>query len=135
MRLSRFWATLAVSMALATPVMAADMAKTRDPDVKITKIHDSIGITADEEAAWKPLAEIMRSNAKSNQAMYEALKANNSARGAIDKFKAQKALATQRVDHLTVLIPAMEKLYAVLTPAQRPLADAAFAPSRRQKAP
>jgi len=136
MRLDRLLIVSTVCALLAVPALAAEKRAPVDPQVRVTKIHDAIGITAAEESAWAPVADILLADAKAMSDLYKGMKGKIGAKAKVstlERLKAQQAVATARQDHLAKLIPAVEKLYTVLTPEQQALADAAFAPQKRRK--
>ena len=133
MRFNRLLIVSSLCAMLAVPALAAEPRPPFDPVVQITKLHDTIGITAAEESVWAPVADILLANAKANHDRFHQWKDKAGSKdkvSAVDRLKKEQILASARVDELAKLGPAVEKLYAALTPAQQALADAAFAPHR-----
>ena len=94
---------------------------------RITSLHKSLKITADQEPAWAVVALVMRDNVKAMQALYATREADSSTKTtAVDALKSYQALAQAHVDGLKNLIPAFETLYGTMPPDQKAIADRVF---------
>jgi protein CpxP len=108
---------------------AADATETKAETLeqRITNLHASLKITADEEANWNGVAQAMRENA----AAMEKLAAEKAAKDpasltAVDDLKNYEAFAQAHVAGLKNLITAFETLYKVMPAAQKKNADEVF---------
>lgn len=99
----------------------------------IARLHDKIGITAAEEPKWSAVADIYRANAKAMKDLRAQYGKNRTGETAVDRLKAQQAYAGARQDYLNHLLPAVQDLYTVLTPAQQAIADQALSPTRNKR--
>jgi hypothetical protein len=112
-----------------TPVAAADAAKTAKLDhieKRISSLHGKLHITAAQETQWATVAQAMRDNAESMDALIKDRSANAEAMTAIDSLRSYQKLAEAHEDGLKKFIPAFQSLYDKMSKDQQKTADAAF---------
>jgi hypothetical protein len=122
---------VAPSVAFAADKMTAvDKAEAQKPidhaEERIKEIHAKLHITADQEAKFGKLADVMRDNAKSMSEAVEKREAAEKTTSAIDDLKAYQAIAQAHADGLKELVPAFETLYSGLSDTQKKEADELF---------
>jgi len=121
----------------AAPATAATAVQSKAETVedRITSLHDSLKITAAEEANWKAVAVVMRANA----AAMEKLVTNKGAKDpatltAVDDLKNYETFAQAHVTGIKKLIKAFDTLYSAMPAAQKKIADDVFLRSGREHA-
>jgi len=130
----RAFAALLLLSAVAAPAyVLADMDKTESSaamddrvEARIKELHSKLGITADQEAKWKDVTEVMRDNAATVRPMIEARMHNESTRSAIDDLKSYAKIADAHADGIKKFASAFEPLYDSMPEAQKKIADALF---------
>ena len=113
----------------ATPVATEDAAKTSPSDrieKRISDLHGKLRITAAQETQWTAVAQAMRDNAKTMDALIKDRSANAGAMTAMDSLRSYEKLADAHEDGLKKFIPAFQSLYDKLSADQQKAADAAF---------
>jgi hypothetical protein len=113
----------------ATPVAAEDMAKTAklgNLEKRISNLHDKLHITAAQETQWTAVAQTMRDNAESMDALIKDRSANAGAMTAMDSLRSYQKLAEAHEDGLKKFIPAFQSLYDQMSADQQKAADTAF---------
>jgi Spy/CpxP family protein refolding chaperone len=90
---------------------------------RLREVHDQLGITQAQQPQWEALVGTLRDNAAAMRAD-PAVQAIRSGRlDAVQELRAAADLARQRADAMQRTLPAVEALYAVLSPEQRQVAD------------
>lgn len=111
-----------VVLAQAQPgAAAAPGSPTQRVEATITQLHQKLQITPAQEAPFKALANVMRANARAMPS--PPATANPSA---VDDLRGAIRDGEQEVAGLKRLLPALDALYAAMTPAQKKTADAVF---------
>jgi hypothetical protein len=97
----------------------------RPPDVEasIASLHQRLQITPAQEAPFNAVASLIRANARAAATTPHEPPANASA---VDELRAEIQYDEVELAGLKRLLPALEALYANLSPVQRQAADAAF---------
>ena len=97
----------------------------RPPDVEtsIASLHQRLQITPAQEALFGAVANVLRGNARAEASSPHQPPANASA---VDELRAEIQYDEVELAGLRRLLPALEALYASLSPAQRQAADATF---------
>jgi len=97
----------------------------RAPDVEasIASLHQRLQITPAQEAPFGAVANVLRANARAEASAPHQPPPNASA---VDDLRAEIQYDEIELGGLKRLLPALEALYASLTPAQRQAADATF---------
>jgi hypothetical protein len=94
---------------------------------RIHSLHRALKITADEDAAWTPVAQAMRDNAAAMQKLVaeRVARAPHSA-SAVDDLTSYETFAQAHVDGLKNLITAFGSLYDTMPDSQKKVADHVF---------
>jgi hypothetical protein len=106
-------------------VMLAQARPNPPPDVEasIAGLHQRLQITPAQESAFSAVANVLRGNARAEASAPHQPPANASA---VDELRAEIQYDEVELAGLKKLLPALEALYASLSPAQRQAADATF---------
>ncbi len=107
----------------ARPMMLAQAPGAPAPSVEanIAELRQRLQITPAQESQFNALANIMRENARTMPAAPPPQNVS-----AIEGLRLAIRYAQQDLEGMKRLLPAMQSLYAVLTPAQRQAADQVF---------
>jgi Spy/CpxP family protein refolding chaperone len=126
----------AASVVAPSVAFAADNLTTEDKaamqkpidhaEARIKEIHEELHITADQEAKFGKLADVMRANARDMSDAVEKREMAEKTASAIDDLKAYQKIAQAHADGLKDLVPAFEGLYGVLSDSQKKEADQLF---------
>ena len=106
-------------------VMLAQARPAPPPNVEasIASLHQRLQITPAQEAPFGAVANAIRANARAEATAPHQPAANASA---VDELRAEIQYDEMELAGLKKLLPALEALYASLSPAQRQAADSAF---------
>lgn len=113
----------------ATPVATGSPAQIAPLDrveKRISDLHSKLRITPAQEPQWTAVAQAMRDNAKSMDALIKERSANSKTMTALDNLRSYEKLADAHEDGLKKLIPAFQALYDTMSDDQKKSADAAF---------
>ncbi len=123
---------------------AAKMAPSTGPKVKsasvdriedrITDLHNKLHVTADQDALWNNMAQVMRENGKKMRDGVTERSAKLKTMNAVDDLRSYQMITDEHADGLKRLIPAFEALYAKMTPTQQKNADRVFGEEQRHAA-
>ncbi len=131
--MSPAWAADTPAPAARMPAAAAATeAKADTVEQRITSLHASLKITADQETKWTAVAHAMRENAVAMEKMVtenKAIPANTMT--AVDDLKKYQKFAQAHVDGLKNILASFETLYAAMPDAQKKVADGVFEMSGR----
>ena len=94
-----------------------------DVETSIASLHQRLQITPAQEAPFSAVANVLRANARAEATATQQPPANTSA---VDELRAEIHYDEIELAGLKRLLPALEALYASLSPAQRQAADATF---------
>jgi LTXXQ motif family protein len=103
-------------------VQAQPPAQPPNVEANIASLHQRLQITPAQEAQFNAVANVMRQNARA-EASAPQPPANASA---VDHLRAEVQYDDMELAGMKRLLPALEALYAVLSPTQRQTADALF---------
>ena len=92
-------------------------------EANIAGLHQRLQITPAQEGQFGALANVMRQNARAEESAPQAPPANASA---VDYLRAEIQYDEVELAGLKRFLPALEALYATLSPAQRQTANAIF---------
>jgi periplasmic protein CpxP/Spy len=92
-------------------------------EANIANLHRTLQITPAQEGAFDAFANVMRGNERAEASAQHQPPANASA---VDELRAEIQYDEVELAGLKKLLPALEGLYSVLSPAQRQAADNAF---------
>ena len=112
-------AELGVMLAQAQP----NLPPPPDVEASIASLHQKLQITPAQEAPFNAVANVLRANARAEATAPHQPAANASA---VDELRAEIQYDEVELAGLKRLLPALEALYASLSPAQRQAADMAF---------
>jgi Spy/CpxP family protein refolding chaperone len=144
-------ATLAAAVALlalivlanASPTQAASSepgmatagaaSKTDHVEAHIKELHAKLKITPEQEELWNNVAQAIRDNAKTMEALIKARSEKAAAMNAVDDLKSYGEIAETHADGIKKFIPAFEPLYAGMSDAQKKNADTFFSRHHRTK--
>jgi hypothetical protein len=118
-----------VAAAIAFAPGAVFAAKTPAVDraeARITDMHAKLKITAAQEDKWAKVAEVMRANGKTMDALTQARFANAKTMTAVDDLKSYAEIADAHADGLKKFTPVFSDLYAGMSDAQKKEADTLF---------
>lgn len=106
---------------LALAQAQAPQAQPPNIESDIAELHQRLQITPAQEPHFAAVAEIMRQNARAAAQMAPPENAN-----AIEALRLAIQFGQQELDGMKRLLPALQALYATLTPAQQKTADTLF---------
>ena len=92
-------------------------------EASIANLHQRLQITPAQEASFSAVANVLRANARAEASAPHQPPPNASA---VDELRAEIQYDEVELAGLKKLLPALEALYAGLSPAQRQAADATF---------
>jgi len=92
-------------------------------EANIANLHRTLQITPAQEGAFDAFANVMRGNERAEASAQHQPPANASA---VDELRAEIQYDEVELAGLKKLLPALEGLYSVLSPAQRQAADNTF---------
>jgi len=125
----------------ATPAKQGSTATTAKPkrnannvEARIADLHKRLQITADQEAKWKQVADVMRQNAQEVEAAIKDRAQNMKTMTAVDDLKSYEKIAAVHEDGMKRLIPAFQALYDSMSDAQKKNADSVFRAQQRRAA-
>ncbi len=90
-------------------------------EANIARLHQQLQITPAQEPRFAALANVMRENARMMPSPPPAANSN-----AVDDLRLAIQVGEQEVSGLRRLLPALEALYASLSPAQQQIANQVF---------
>ena len=105
------------------PVMLAQAPASPAPNVEanIGQLHQRLQITPAQEPQFQALASIMRQNAQTMSSTAPPTSAN-----AVEGLRLAIHYGQQEIDGMKRMLPALQALYASLSPTQRQIADSVF---------
>jgi periplasmic protein CpxP/Spy len=101
-------------------------------EAQIKRLHDQLKITPAQEQQWTAVAQAMRDNAQSMQAVIDKRRQNQGKLSAVDDLRSYQDVAQTHVQGLQRLIPAFQALYDSMSDDQKKNADAVFSKSQRR---
>jgi hypothetical protein len=111
----------------------APATKGESVEQRITALHASLKITADQDAKWNAVAQAMRENAANMDKLVASSQTTPPQNlSAVDDLKSYQKFAQAHVDGLKNLIASFEKLYADMPAAQKKIADTVFDTNERK---
>jgi len=125
-----------IVLASATPSRAASpkpgratagtTSKVVHVEARIKELHALLNITPAQEELWNNVAQVMRDNAKTMDALITAKSENAKPMTAVDDFKSYGEITQAHADGIKKFIPVFEALYASMSDAQKKNADIVF---------
>lgn len=124
-------ANAATPGATNTPPNAQSAAGTQEnleqmAEQRINDLHGRLNITAKQQGVWDSFARVMRENARQLDQAYEQRAENFDSLDAVDNMRSYAKIEQMRARDVQKLVPAFQKVYAELTPAQKQEADTLF---------
>jgi hypothetical protein len=112
----------------ATPSLAAspEASKADRVEARIKELHTKLKITPAQEESWNGVAQVMRDDAKTMEALIKARSEKGSATSAVDDLKSYGEIAEAHADGLKKFTSVFEPLYAGMSDAQKKSADMLF---------
>jgi hypothetical protein len=118
---------LAVMALLVTSALAATRSSHLDRvEARIRELHAQLQITPAQENLWNNVAQVMRDNVRTMDALTQARAAKAQTMTAIDDLKTYTDLVEAHAEGLKKFTPAFEALYDSMSDAQKQQADAVF---------
>ena len=112
----------------AAPATGADRVETR-----ISEMHATLKITANQEDKWSQVAQVMRDTEKTIEPLVKNRQANSKTMNAIDDLKSYSEISRAHAQGAENLTTAFEPLYAAMTDDQKKEADTLFRNGMRKK--
>ena len=125
-------ATLAAPTSAATPgqtqasAPVMTVAAHTPVDTRINNLHARLQITADQEALWQPVAQVMRDNASTMDSLRQSRMANANNMSAVDDLRSYGQVVDAHADGVKKLTSAFEALYNSMSDTQKHNADLIF---------
>jgi hypothetical protein len=116
------------------PATVGTASGTDHVEARIKELHTKLKITPAQEELWNNVAQAMRDNAKTMEALIKARSEKAGAMTAVEDLKSYGEIAEAHADGLKKFIPAFEPLYAGMSDAQKKSADKLFRQHGRIKA-
>ena len=104
-------------------VQAQPPAQPPNVEANIASLHQRLQITPAQETQFNAVANVMRQNARAETSAPPQPPANASA---VDQLRTEIQYDEVELSGMKRLLPALEALYATLSPAQRQAANALF---------
>ncbi|WP_243311976.1 Spy/CpxP family protein refolding chaperone [Fundidesulfovibrio agrisoli] len=93
---------------------------------RIAELRAKLAITPAQEAAWDDLAKVMRDNGAKMRASIDKWREQRASLNAVENLKLHAGMAEEHAQAMRGLIPVFEKLYNMLSPEQKKVADESF---------
>ena len=108
------------------PATAPKASRADRVEARINDLHSKLGITPEQEDLWKNVAQVMRDNAKTTEALTKARAEKAKTMTATDDLKSYGEIAEAHADGIRKFIPVFEALYNTMSDDQKKNADAIF---------
>ncbi|MFI5339078.1 MAG: Spy/CpxP family protein refolding chaperone [Candidatus Methylomirabilales bacterium] len=108
------------------PATAPKASRADRVEARITELHTKLGITPAQENLWKNVAQVMRDNAKTMEALTKARSEHAKTMTAVDDLKSYGEISDVHADGIKKFIPVFESLYNSMSDAQKKNADTIF---------
>ncbi|MDR3567461.1 MAG: Spy/CpxP family protein refolding chaperone [Syntrophobacteraceae bacterium] len=95
-------------------------------EARIKELHAKLKITPAQKESWNTVAEVMRSNAKTMEALIKARTEEANKSTAVEDLKSYGRIVDAHAEAIRKFIPAFENLYAGMSDAQKKVADRLF---------
>jgi Spy/CpxP family protein refolding chaperone len=126
-----FSATSATAQTASPAAPAASAAKAPGKRVnpveqRIATLHAQLKITAEQSGPWDAFAQTIRDNAKAMEGAFHARAKELPTMTAEESMESYARIAQLHADNMHRLAESFAKLYAVLSPSQKQIADGLF---------
>ena len=95
-------------------------------EARIKRLHNRLKITAAETDQWNAVAQIMRDNARTLDALIRQRDQEAGTMTALDNLRDYQKIADAHADGMKKLVPAFAALYSAMPDTQKATADAVF---------
>jgi protein CpxP len=120
-------AALVATIAFASgPVIAAKASAEDRVEARISNMHAKLKITPAQEDQWSKVAQVMRENAKSMDALTQSRFEKAKAMTAVDDLKSYGEITDAHADGIKKFTPVFTTLYESMSDAQKKDADTLF---------
>ena len=120
-------AALVASFAFAPgQVIAANATREDRVEARITDMHAKLKITTAQEDQWTKVAQVMRENAKTMDALTQARFEHAKTMTAVDDLKSYGEITDAHADEIKKFTPIFATLYGSMSDVQKSEADALF---------
>jgi periplasmic protein CpxP/Spy len=93
---------------------------------RIKDLHTKLHITSAEESQWDQFAQLMRDNAKSTDALYQAREQTAATMTAVENLQSYSDIAQKHAEDIQKLVPAFQTMYDSFSTQQKKQADDVF---------
>jgi periplasmic protein CpxP/Spy len=125
---------MVATIAFAPSLVIAAQASHQDrAEARIKDLHAKLKITSAQEDQWAKIAQEMRDDAKSMDALTQKRAANTKTMTAVEDLKSYGEIAEAHANGIKKFTPLFETLYASMSDAQKKEADAVFRGGNRRK--
>ena len=108
-------------------VFSADRDANMDrAQARIQDMHTKLKITTSQEEQWAKVAQVMRENAKSMDALTQTRMDNNKGMTAIEDLNSYREVSAAHLEGVSKLIPVFSTLYSGMSDSQKKEADELF---------
>jgi hypothetical protein len=113
-------------MVLASAGPARAASKADRVEGRIKELHTKLKIAPEQEESWNSVAQVMRDDAKTMEALIKARSEKSGTMSAVDDLKSYGEIAEAHADGLKKFTSVFEPLYAGMSDAQKKSADMLF---------
>ena len=113
------------------PAAAAGAQPSTRAETRISDLHLRLHITAAQEPLWQPVAQVMRDNAVTMEALEKSRADGKNTMNAIDDLRSYGQLIDAHADGVKKLEPPFEALYKSMSATQKHNADLIFRDGKR----
>jgi periplasmic protein CpxP/Spy len=106
--------------------MSTKMPEGKTPEARVKHLHDQLKITADQEAQWNNVAQVMLANASAITSAVKDREHMSKGMTAIDDLKSYEAIVDAHAEGIRKLATAFAPLYSSMPEDQQKNADAVF---------
>jgi hypothetical protein len=117
-----------------SPVPAAKASSEERVEARIKNMHAKLKITQTQEEQWSKVAQVMRDNAKSMDALTHARFEHAKTMSAVEDLKSYGEITDAHADGIKKFTPVFAALYGSMSDAQKKEADALFRHGGRKMA-
>jgi protein CpxP len=95
-------------------------------DARIDQLHESLKITAEQEALWRGVTKAMRENAETMSKLVQERAEHAQTATALDNLKSYAEISEAHAAATKRMIPVFRALYDSMSPEQKEASDAEF---------
>ena len=120
---------LSVAALVAIPVIVLSADKDMNKDraqARIQDMHTKLKITMAQEEQWAKVADVMRENAKTMDALTQSRMEKSKKMTAVEDLTSYKEVLMTHLEGVNRLIPVFSTLYSQMSDSQRKEADELF---------